>query len=419
MRFDLPIWQGRLVGMPRVSRVSAGRGAAPAPAGLIAPMLASPGPLPGGPGWAYEFKWDGVRAVCYLQQHTLQIMSRNDLDVTASYPELVELVDLLAGHDAVLDGEIVADDPAGRPSFPVLQQRMHVRLPSPALLAAVPVQYQVFDLLSLDGTSLLDEPYQQRRALLEQLPLAGHSVHRPAVSDDGPGTLAAADAAGLEGVVAKRRTSRYRPGRRSPDWIKVPFVRTQEVVIVGYQPGEGRRAGTIGALLLAIPGPDGTLHFAGGVGTGFTDAALRHLQATLQPLHRRTPPLTDVPRDHARRAVWVEPTLVGEVAYRTWTPDQRLRHPSWRGLRPDKTPADIQAPAAPAQTASPAPPTAATVVGSMHTPDRAWQVDIMQRNHSQWYRITHGENTFDWLTVDAVQHILHQAGIDLAQLTEH
>jgi bifunctional non-homologous end joining protein LigD len=320
--------------MASVSRVSGS-------AGLISPMLATPGALPAGPGWAYEFKWDGVRAVSYLQRHIVRVMSRNDLDVTASYPELVELLDLLAGHDAVLDGEIVAYDDAGRPSFPVLQQRMHVREPTVNLLAAVPVHYQVFDLLALDGASLLEQPYQQRRARLEQLPLIGQGVHRPPVSDDGPGTVAAADAAGLEGVVAKRRTSRYRPGRRSPDWIKVPFVRTQEVVIVGYQPGEGRRAGTIGALLLAVPGPDAQLHFAGGVGTGFTDAALHHLQRTLQPLHRRTPPLPDVPREHARRAVWVEPTLVGEVAYRTWTPDRRLRHASWRGLRPDKTPSDV------------------------------------------------------------------------------
>jgi len=276
----------------------------------------------------------------------------------------------------------------------------------------VPVHYQVFDLLSLDGTSLLEHSYDQRRALLEQLPLHGHNVHLPPAFADGPDTLAAADAAGLEGVVAKRRSSLYRPGRRSPDWIKVPFVRTQEVVIVGYQPGEGRRAGTIGALLLAVNGPDGELHFAGGVGTGFTDAALHQLQATLRPLQRRTPPLADVPREHARRAVWVEPTLVGEVAYRTWTPDHRLRHASWRGLRPDKTPDQVHRPGA--STVAPN----ATVVGSMHTLDGAWQVDIMQRGSSQWYRISHGDNVFDWLTVDAVRRILHEAGIDLADLTE-
>jgi bifunctional non-homologous end joining protein LigD len=319
MTFGLAIWQGRLVGMASISRVPGdGRGTR-MPTGLIRPMLATAGALPSGAGWAYEFKWDGVRAVSYLEHDSVHAMSRNDLDVTAGYPELTELLDLLAGRTAVLDGELVAYDDAGHPSFPVLQQRMHVRLPSDALLAAVPVHYQVFDLLSLDGTSLLEHSYEQRRALLEQLPLHGHSVHLPPVSDDGPDTLAAAEAAGLEGVVAKRRSSLYRPGRRSTDWIKVPFVRTQEVVIVGYQPGEGRRAGTNGALMLAVNGPDGELHYAGGVGTGFTDAALHHLQDTLQPLRRRTPPLTNVPREHARRAVWVEPNLVGEVAYRTWT----------------------------------------------------------------------------------------------------
>jgi bifunctional non-homologous end joining protein LigD len=404
------------------------------PADLIAPMLATPGALPQGAGWAYEYKWDGVRAVSYVQGRTVRVMSRNDLDVTTTYPELTELADLLEGRAAVLDGEIVALDPAGQPSFPVLQQRMHVRSPGVALLAEVPVHYQVFDLLALDDTSLLDRPYQQRHELLDRLPLRGHNVHLPPIYDDGPSTLAAADAAGLEGVLAKRRTSPYRPGRRSLDWIKVPFVRTQEVVIVGYQPGAGRRAGTVGALLLAVTGNDGRLHYAGGVGTGFTDAALRQLDATLQPLRRPTPPLADVPREHARRAVWVEPTLVGEVAYRTWTPDQRLRHASWRGLRPDKSPAEVVGPGAAARPASPPPPASmltntgptgaapagpATVTGSMYTPDGAWQIDIMQRGRSQWYRITHGENVFDWLTVDAVQQILREAGVNLADLTEH
>src|SRR5689334_24082893 len=155
--------------MASVSRVS-GRGAS-APGDLISPMLATPGALPAGPGWTYEFKWDGVRAVSYLDRHTVRVMSRNDLDVTASYPELVELLDLLAERRAVLDGEIVALDDAGRPSFPVLQQRMHVRVPSVALLARVPVEYKVFDLLSLDGTALLDRPYDERRARLSELPL--------------------------------------------------------------------------------------------------------------------------------------------------------------------------------------------------------------------------------------------------------
>jgi bifunctional non-homologous end joining protein LigD len=284
----------------------------------------------------------------------------------------------------------------------------------------VPVLYQVFDLLSLDGRDTTALPYRQRRALLEDLPLHGDTVRLPAVYDDGPTTLALAEAAGLEGVVAKRDTAPYRPGRRSNDWIKVPFVRTQEVVIVGYQPGEGRRAGTIGALLLAVPGPDRVLHFAGGVGTGFTDAALRQLQRTLEPLRRTTAPLADVPRDHARRTVWVDPTLIGEVAYRTWTPDHRLRHASWRGLRPDKTPADVTRPEPPPplQTTATTAARQPDIVGSMATDDGGWRVDIMRRNTSQWYRLTHGDNVFDWLTITTVQRLLHEAGIDLADLTE-
>ena len=200
----------------------------------------------------------------------------------------------------------------------------------------------------------------------------------------------------------------------------MPFVRTQEVVIVGYQPGEGRRAGTIGALMLAVPDPDGILHFAGGVGTGFTDAALHHLHRTLEPLRRTTPPLDDVPRDHARRAVWIEPTLVGEVAYRSWTPDHRLRHASWRGLRPDKSPADVTRPEPPPplQTGAATDMGQPDVIGSMATADGSWRVDIMRRNTSQWYRLTHADSVVDWLTITTVQRLLHDAGIDLADLTD-
>jgi bifunctional non-homologous end joining protein LigD len=181
-----------------------------------------------------------------------------------------------------------------------------------------------------------------------------------------------------------------------------------------------------------VPDAEGVLRFAGGVGTGFTDAALRRLQQRLEPLRRRTAPAPDVPREHARRAVWVEPQLVGEVAYRSFTPDGRIRHGSWRGLRPDKAPADVRradrpaiagpAPtvtSTPASTPAPAQASApASVAEAMQTPDGAWRVEVVRRNRSQWYRITHGDNTFDWLTIDAVRRILHDAGIDLADLTE-
>jgi bifunctional non-homologous end joining protein LigD len=165
--------------------------------------------------------------------------------------------------------------------------------------------------------------------------------------DDGPRTVAAARAFGLEGAVAKQAGSTYQPGRRSPAWVKHPFAHTAEIVIIGHRPGQGRRAGTIGSLLVALPGSDGTLRFAGGVGTGFRYVDLRHLQQFLAPLHRDTPSVSDIAREHARGATWVEPAIVAEVAYRTITPDGMLRHPGWRGLRPDKQPHQVLAPCHP------------------------------------------------------------------------
>jgi bifunctional non-homologous end joining protein LigD len=156
--------------------------------------------------------------------------------------------------------------------------------------------------------------------------------------------LRAAELAGLEGIVAKRLAAPYRSGKRSADWTKVPLIKTQEVVIIGWKPGEGRRAGMIGSLLLAVSGERDELTFAGNVGTGFTDSALRMLQQQLAPLARATPAMSEVPREHARYANWVEPILVGEVEHRNWTPDGRLRHPSWRGLRADRTPPVRRAP---------------------------------------------------------------------------
>ncbi|GAA3943156.1 non-homologous end-joining DNA ligase [Actinoplanes auranticolor] len=310
---------------------------------LIAPMLATAGELPSGPGWAYEFKYDGVRAVVYTGHDGVQPFSRNNREITATYSELAECARLLGGRQAVLDGEIVAFD-GDRPSFARLQQRMHVVLPSAPLLAAVPVQYYVFDVLALDGQDLTDQPYAARRNILAGLTLSGEHVRVPAnfVDVDAKTVLQAAEIAGLEGVVAKRLTSPYRPGRRSPDWTKVPLIKTQEVLIIGGKPGEDRRAGTIGSILLAVYDQHDKLAYAGHVGTGFTGAALRHLQQELTPLTRSTPPLADVPREHARHARWVEPVLIGEVAFRNWTSDNRLRHPSWRGLRTDRSPASVR-----------------------------------------------------------------------------
>jgi bifunctional non-homologous end joining protein LigD len=311
----------------------------------IPPMLAGLGPLPTGPSWRYEFKWDGIRAVVTVAEGTVRAISRNDLDITLSYPELAQLPAQLGPAQVMLDGELVALNASGVPSFSQLQLRMHVRSPNTALLAKVPVFFYAFDLLWLDGATITGWPYLRRRAALEELALAPTGPMSVTPSFPGPGhpILEAAKEHGIEGVIAKSEKSVYEPGRRSPAWIKVPINLTQEAIIVGWKPGEGRRAGMIGSLLLGAYGPDGKLHFIGHVGTGFTERMLKDLASRLRPLERRTPPIDDaeVPRDVSRFANWTEPRLVGEVRYRNWTEDGRMRHPSWRGLRIDKSPSDV------------------------------------------------------------------------------
>jgi len=312
----------------------------------IAPMLATLGSLDtlgGDSGWGFEMKWDGVRALVYVDEGRLRLLSRNDIDMSVAYPEIRPLADELSDHSAVLDAEIVAFDQQARPSFRRLQKRMHVTGATAAqqLARSDPAVLLLFDLLYLDDESLLDRPYTERRHRLEALELAGAAWQTPpAFSGHGADALAFSQEHGLEEVVAKRLTSVYQPGRRSPAWIKIKNVRAQEVVIGGWTPGNGRRAGTIGALLLGVPGTDG-LNYAGKVGTGFTDAMLEDLAADLQPLAVPDSPFLAVPRPDARDARWVAPRLVGEVAFTEWTDDGRLRHPAWRGLRPDKSPDEV------------------------------------------------------------------------------
>ena len=378
-------------------------------------MLAAAGALPAGPGWAYEFKYDGVRAVTYCGGGEVRALSRNGNDITGAYPELGELAGLLGGREAVLDGEIVALEAGDRPSFSRLQQRMHNFGPSPSLLAAVPVQYYLFDVLALDGTSTVDLPYQRRRELLAGLAVDGEHVRTPGVFTgvDGQDVLTAASLGGLEGVVAKRLDAPYRPGKRSAEWTKVPLVKTQEVIVVGTKAGEGRRAGTIGSLLLAVYDERDRLRFAGHVGTGFTDAALRTLQQQLSGLERSTPPVPDVPREHARHAHWVEPALVGEVAFRNWTPDGRLRHASWRGLRTDRSPGSVH------RAPPPIPPTPPGVVeGALESPDGRWRVEAVRRGRDRFYRLIHGDNVIDGLAIATLERLLAEAGVDMADLVE-
>jgi bifunctional non-homologous end joining protein LigD len=308
-------------------------------------MLATVGELPPPEEdalWGYEFKWDGVRAVAAVRGGALGLTSRKGTDITVRYPEVWRLPDALAGHDAVVDGEIVAMDENGRPDFGALQNRMHRTGPEVGRMAAAkPVTYLVFDLLSWDGEDLLARPYAERRELLEALGLAGHRwVATPWFRGGGAGVRAASEENGLEGVVAKRLTSPYRPGLRSPDWRKVKNVRTQSVVVGGWRPGQGRRAGGVGSLLFGVPDDEGNLVYAGHVGTGFSDQDLKDLKRMFTA--RSTSPFHGaLPREITRDAHWVEPDLVGEVAYAVWTADGRLRHPSWKGIRDDLEPDDV------------------------------------------------------------------------------
>jgi bifunctional non-homologous end joining protein LigD len=323
--------------------------ATPAPADtpveVPLPMLATVGELPPPEEdalWGYEFKWDGVRAVAAVRGGALGLTSRKGTDITVRYPEVGRLPDGLAGHDAVLDGEIVAMDENGRPDFGALQNRMHRTGPEVGrMAAAMPVTYLVFDLLSWDGEDLLARPYAERRERLDALGVAGHRwVATPWFRGGGAGVRAASEENGLEGVVAKRLTSLYRPGLRSPDWRKVKNVRTQSVVVGGWRPGQGRRAGGVGSLLFGVPDGEGNLVYAGHVGTGFSDQDLKDLKRMFTA--RSTSPFHGtLPREVTRDAHWVEPDLVGEVAYAVWTADGRLRHPSWKGIRDDLEPDDV------------------------------------------------------------------------------
>ncbi len=308
-------------------------------------MLATPGPLPppsSAGRFAYEIKWDGVRALASAVGGELMLRSRNDRDITRSYPELAPLGPVLAARDAVLDGEIVAFDAAGRPSFERLQERMHVDGAGAARerAARTPVTYVIFDLLQLDGVAVLDRAYVERRALLEGLGLHGDAWRTPDFHrGDGPALLAASAQQGLEGLVAKRLDSRYEPGRRSSAWVKVKNMRRQEFVVGGWLPGRGGRASGIGALLLGYHDNAGALRYAGRVGSGLGERDRRQLGERLALLARAQSPFADgaVPGE----ARFVEPDLVVDVRFGEWTTAGVLRHPTYVGLRDDVDPRTI------------------------------------------------------------------------------
>ncbi|MBN2622727.1 MAG: non-homologous end-joining DNA ligase [Acidimicrobiales bacterium] len=316
----------------------------------LAPMKATSGPLPTGDAWAYEIKWDGMRVLADVRPDGVRAWSSNGRDAGAAFPELHALSGALAPLEVLLDGEVVAFDDAGRPSFGRLQQRMHVASAAEAVRrsAETPVAYVVFDLLRLGGHDLTGRPWHERRRLLDRiaddLP---PGVDVATVYDDGAGLLAAADEQGLEGVIAKRTDSTYVPGSRTRQWVKVKVRRHDELVVGGWSGGAGNREGRLGSLLVgfhAAPG-DGVLRYAGRVGSGFTGAELDRMARRLAPLATTTCPFDPPPPPlHRKGAHWVAPDVVVEIAYGEWTSEGRLRHPVYLGERPDVGAGDVVRP---------------------------------------------------------------------------
>ncbi len=306
------------------------------------PMLATAtGTAFDDPEWGFEPKWDGIRAIAVCNEET-HLISRNRHDITVAYPELVGVHDRLVALEAMLDGEIAAFAD-GAPSFQRLQQRMHVRdeRQVQAMARQIPVVYMVFDLLYLDGRDLTDLPLRERRALLEETVVPSDQIQlSPVTEGDGVALFDAAKSHGLEGVVAKRLSSRYRPGARSREWLKVKVTYDADVVIVGWTDGEGNRAGSFGSLVMAVY-DGGALRYVGNVGTGFDQRTLEEITARLQALGETEPPFpSDVLRSRSelRSTHWVSPELVAKVEHRQLTEAGRLRAPSFQGFRDDKDP---------------------------------------------------------------------------------
>jgi len=295
--------------------------------------------------WAYEIKWDGIRAIAYCEAGTLRLESRTLRNITSTYPELRPLAAELGSTNAVLDGEVVAFDDAGNPSFELLQGRMNLASESAVRrrMGDCPVTYMIFDVLYLDGHTLIDLPYTERRQVLDQMGLDGANWQTPSQHrGDGKKLLELTRQRGLEGLVAKRVDSRYLPGKRTRAWLKVKNLMGQELVIGGWLPGQGRRERTLGALLVGYYEKDdgrAQLKYAGRVGTGFTDEELDRLAGLLEPLRAKKSPFAG--RQPPRQAAFVEPKLVAEVEFREWTATRTLRAPVYKGLRDDKSPEDV------------------------------------------------------------------------------
>ncbi|CAN5632271.1 ATP-dependent DNA ligase [soil metagenome] len=326
----------RVLGKPERERVTSK---------LPSPMLATLGTeseLDDVEQWAFEMKWDGIRAIAEIVDDRVRLVSRNGIDLTTTYPDLADIPDAVAG-DAIIDGEIVALSKRGRPDFGLLQKRMNLTKPAEIAAAAVatPVHFMVFDILDRNGTSLVKREWRERREILEKTVTTRERVQVPPVFEgDVAAALATSRELGLEGVMGKKRDSTYLPGKRGRSWLKLKHHLTQEVVIGGWRPGSGNRAGRVGSLLMGIPDGD-TLRFVGRVGTGFSDRDLDALTSKFRSLARATSPFAELASLDAKDAQFIRPTLVGEVEFAEWSPTGKLRQPSWRGWRPDKNAADV------------------------------------------------------------------------------
>jgi bifunctional non-homologous end joining protein LigD len=345
---EVPSERGDRVGEAQSERDGSTDGSERDPLPIIAPMLATNGSeadLTDDDDWAFEMKWDGYRAIVYVDGDEVRLLSRNGNDLTVTFPELAGPLRAAVHADtAVLDGEIVALNRDGRPDFGLLQTRAGLTKATDAEAASrkAPVQIMLFDLLALNGERITQDRYDVRRAALEKVVSDGGSVHvPPEFGGDFDAALESSRQLKLEGVMAKARDSTYAPGRRSRAWIKIKHQRTQEVVVAGWRPSKAGRTDVVGSLVLGVPDENG-LRYAGRVGTGFSDRDRRAIYTKLAGMGVEESPVHDAPAEEIAHAHWVRPELVGEVTFTEWTGSGSLRHPSWRGWRPDKSPDDVR-----------------------------------------------------------------------------
>ncbi|MCA1834239.1 MAG: non-homologous end-joining DNA ligase [Actinomycetota bacterium] len=317
-------------------------GAAPP---VVEPMMATGGAQPfDSKDWVFEVKWDGVRTLALIDHDKVKLLSRRVRDVTAQYPELEKIASQLSGFNGLLDGEIVSLDDRGRPSFERLQQRSATSKPGQALVQSHPIEYVVFDLLWLDGESLMSKPLEERFGIMQRVVVPGQHVQLATrIPQKGKRFFEEAKKLGLEGVIAKRLGSTYTPGKRTKEWLKIKAVKRQDCVIVGWLPGQGSRGSTIGSLALAVYRGK-KLTYAGNCGTGFTEATLRKLKERFAQLVIKQSPLDYTPKEpELKHVTWIRPELVCEVEYLEFTSQHRLRAPSFKGIREDKAPEDALA----------------------------------------------------------------------------